>query len=84
MLGFEGWVRTCQAEKVRAVFWPEETTMQRHRRVKGFLVKAILSYHITCKQQEQEIRQKHRPEPDLKGPRRLDCTGQEVPEKGFQ
>lgn len=27
VLGFEGWIRTCQAEKVRAVFWPEETTM---------------------------------------------------------
>ena len=33
-LGFEGWVRACQAEKVRAVFQPEKTTMQRHTSVK--------------------------------------------------
>lgn len=28
VLGFEGWVRSCQAEKVGAVFQPEEATMQ--------------------------------------------------------
>lgn len=41
MLGFEGWLRVCQTEKVRAVFWPEETTMQRHRSVKEVLGNSI-------------------------------------------
>lgn len=56
VLGFEGWVRTCQAESESgnracgnhyAKAW----------RVKG-LGNSILSYHTTCTQQEQEIRQK--------------------------
>lgn len=63
MLGFEGWLRVCQTEKVRAVFWPEETTMQRHRSVKE-----VLGNSIECTQEkEQKKRQKHRPEPNCKG-----------------
>ena len=35
MLVSEGWARASQAEKVKAVFWPEKTTMQRERSVKN-------------------------------------------------
>lgn len=40
-------LRACQAEKV-TVFWPEDTTMQSHRSVQGFLGNSILSFYIMC------------------------------------
>lgn len=38
LLGFAGWARVCQAKKKgKAVFQPEETTVQRHKNVNKFL-----------------------------------------------
>lgn len=67
----EGWARACQAEKVRAVFWPEKTTMQRQRSVKDRIFREFYKQFHTiswAQEKEQEIGQKHRPEPNLKGP----------------
>lgn len=84
--------RACQAEKVRAVFWPEKTTMQRQRSVKDRIFREIYEQFHTpswAQEKKQEIGQKHRPEPNqiAKGHRPgrigLLLCRQKVPEKGI-
>ena len=54
----------------------------------GNPINNLILYHVhRKKKKKQEIRWKHRPESNFKGPHTdqgLYCAGEEVPEKGFK